>query len=88
MVARLVDGTVKVDRWLARPLMWLVRGYQLLLSPLMGGQCRFYPTCSHYAHEALAEHGALAGSALALKRLLRCHPWHPGGADPVPDHKH
>lgn len=68
-------------RWLLRGL---IRSYQLFISPLLGPRCRFYPTCSHYALEALDTHGALKGSWLALRRILRCHPWHPGGFDPVP----
>ena len=67
-----------------RVLIALVRAYQLVLSPLMGSQCRFQPTCSHYAIEALQVYGAWRGSWLALKRIGRCHPWHPGGYDPVP----
>ncbi|MFZ9708141.1 MAG: membrane protein insertion efficiency factor YidD [Steroidobacteraceae bacterium] len=62
----------------------IVRGYQLVLSPWLGPRCRFHPTCSHYALEALELHGAWRGSALALRRLLRCHPWGEGGYDPVP----
>ncbi len=69
-------------------LMVLVRAYQLVLSPLMGSQCRFQPTCSHYAIEALQKHGAWRGSWLALRRIGRCHPWHPGGYDPVPPNSH
>ena len=65
-------------------LLWLIRGYQLGLSPFFGGQCRFYPTCSVYAAEAVDTHGALRGSWLAMRRVLRCNPWHPGGVDPVP----
>lgn len=61
-----------------------IRLYQLTLSPLIGRQCRFYPTCSHYAAEAIATHGLLRGSRLALTRLGRCHPFHPGGVDLVP----
>ncbi|NBC49011.1 MAG: membrane protein insertion efficiency factor YidD [Gammaproteobacteria bacterium] len=62
----------------------LLRAYQLFLSPLLGQHCRFYPSCSQYAIEAVEQHGVLRGSWLGLKRLLRCHPWHPGGVDPVP----
>jgi putative membrane protein insertion efficiency factor len=62
----------------------LIRAYQLLVSPLLGPRCRFYPSCSQYALEAIAAHGTVRGGALALRRLLRCHPWHPGGYDPVP----
>jgi putative membrane protein insertion efficiency factor len=61
-----------------------IRLYQWTLSPFIGRQCRFYPTCSHYAHEAIEEFGALRGSVLALRRLGRCHPFHPGGVDLVP----
>ncbi|MEW5781839.1 MAG: membrane protein insertion efficiency factor YidD [Pseudomonadota bacterium] len=69
---------------LAKPLIWLVRAYQLLISPFFPPSCRFHPTCSHYAIEALEKHGPLWGTWLALRRVLRCHPWHPGGHDPVP----
>lgn len=67
-----------------RLLIMLIRGYQYLISPLLGNHCRFHPSCSSYAIEALEVHGALRGSWLALRRLGRCHPWHPGGYDPVP----
>ncbi|MEK9897081.1 MAG: membrane protein insertion efficiency factor YidD [Burkholderiaceae bacterium] len=67
-----------------RTLMALVRGYQLLLSPTLGGACRFTPTCSHYALQALQAHGAGRGSWLAMHRLARCNPWCQGGHDPVP----
>lgn len=70
---------------LARPLIWLVRGYQLAVSPfLLPPSCRFHPTCSCYAIESLQRHGAFKGGWLALRRIGRCHPWHPGGHDPVP----
>jgi uncharacterized protein len=65
-------------------LLLLIKCYQLCFSPFFGGQCRFYPSCSAYAVEAIDTHGALRGSWLAMRRLLRCHPWHPGGVDPVP----
>ncbi len=67
-----------------RLLVWLLRGYQLMVSPMLGQNCRFYPTCSNYAIEAVKVHGAARGSWLALRRVCRCHPWHPGGVDPVP----
>lgn len=67
-----------------RLLVWLLRAYQLLVSPMLGQNCRFYPSCSHYAVEALQVHGTLRGSWLTLRRLGRCHPWHAGGVDPVP----
>lgn len=63
----------------------LIRLYQLFLSPLLGPRCRYWPSCSAYAAEAIATHGALAGSGLALRRLLRCHPWGGSGVDPVPE---
>jgi uncharacterized protein len=62
----------------------LIRGYQLVISPWLGPRCRFYPSCSNYALEALERHGAWRGSGLALRRIRRSHPWHPGGLDPVP----
>lgn len=65
-------------------LMGLVRGYRLLLSPSLGSSCRFEPSCSAYALQALQQHGAAAGSYLTLRRLVRCHPWCDGGHDPVP----
>lgn len=64
--------------------VWLVRGYQQLVSPLLPRACRFSPTCSEYARQALVSHGLLAGSWLAARRLLRCHPFHSGGYDPPP----
>ncbi len=71
-----------------RLLIGLIDCYKLLLSPLLGNHCRFYPTCSSYARQAIEEHGALRGSWLALRRLGRCHPWHEGGVDPVPECRH
>lgn len=70
---------------MGKVLTALLRAYQWLLSPLLGNHCRFYPSCSHYAIEAIERHGVVAGAWLALKRVLRCHPWHPGGIDPVPE---
>jgi len=65
-------------------LKFLIRAYQVALSPLLGQNCRFYPSCSHYALEAIEEYGALRGAWLTVKRISRCHPWHEGGFDPVP----
>jgi hypothetical protein len=65
-------------------LVFLLRGYQYALRPLMGAHCRFYPSCSDYAREAIERHGALKGAWMASRRVLRCHPYHPGGFDPVP----
>ncbi len=62
----------------------LIRLYQYIVSPLLGPRCRFYPSCSCYADEAIQHYGALKGSYLAVRRILRCHPWHAGGFDPVP----
>lgn len=67
-----------------RLLLGLLRAYQYGISPLLGQNCRFYPSCSNYALEAIRNHGALRGSALAARRLCKCHPWHAGGFDPVP----
>lgn len=67
-----------------RILIALIRFYQLALSPFIGNQCRFTPTCSQYARQAVERHGALKGSWMAIRRVGRCHPWHPGGHDPVP----
>jgi putative membrane protein insertion efficiency factor len=69
---------------MTRLLRFLLRAYQLTISPLLGPRCRFYPSCSSYAMEALQLHGAAKGSLLAAKRVCRCHPWNDGGYDPVP----
>lgn len=68
----------------ARALLLLVEAYRVTLSPLLGGHCRFTPSCSAYAEEAFRRHGAGRGMALALARVLRCHPFRSGGYDPVP----
>lgn len=67
-----------------RAIAGLIRAYQLVISPVLPPACRFTPSCSRYALEAVTRHGALRGSWLALRRLARCHPFHPGGFDPVP----
>ena len=70
------------------PITWLfrvlIKGYQWFISPVLPGSCRYYPSCSSYALEALNMHGPLKGSWLGLKRIVRCHPWNDGGYDPVP----
>ncbi|HKE41865.1 MAG TPA: membrane protein insertion efficiency factor YidD [Casimicrobiaceae bacterium] len=65
-------------------LLFLIRGYQYALRPMLGANCRFCPSCSDYAYEAVDRHGTLKGLWLASRRILRCHPYHPGGFDPVP----
>ncbi|HEY0061391.1 MAG TPA: membrane protein insertion efficiency factor YidD [Telluria sp.] len=65
-------------------LVWILRAYQLVLSPMLGQRCRFYPSCSHYAIDAIKTHGAARGSWLTVRRVGRCHPWNEGGFDPVP----
>ncbi|MBW2621926.1 MAG: membrane protein insertion efficiency factor YidD [Deltaproteobacteria bacterium] len=62
----------------------LIKAYQYLISPLFPQSCRFYPTCSSYAYEAVEKHGPATGLYLSLRRILKCHPFHPGGYDPVP----
>jgi len=69
---------------MARLLVLLVRGYQRFIGPGLPKACRFYPSCSAYAVEALSRHGAVRGSWLTARRIGRCHPFHPGGVDPVP----
>lgn len=68
-------------RWLT---IKAIRGYRYLMSPWVGNRCRFYPSCSHYAEEAITTHGFIKGGYLTGRRLLKCHPWHPGGIDLVP----
>jgi len=69
---------------IARPIIWLIRVYQFLISPLLGNRCRFYPSCSHYAAEAFSELNIFFAIKLVLIRLSKCHPFHPGGFDPIP----
>ena len=74
----------KIRTWPARLVVLLIRVYQYTLAALLGGHCRFYPSCSAYGIEAVGSHGVRRGVVLGAKRLLKCHPWHPGGVDPVP----
>lgn len=76
--------TGAVSRVLALPLLGLVHCYRWVVSPVLGPRCRFEPTCSEFALEALKRHGALRGSVLAARRIARCHPWGGSGYDPVP----
>ncbi|MDQ0160944.1 membrane protein insertion efficiency factor YidD [Bacillus alveayuensis] len=69
-------------------LIGLIRFYQKFISPLKPPTCRFYPTCSHYGIEAIQRFGPIKGGWLTIKRILKCHPFHPGGIDPVPDENH
>lgn len=62
----------------------IIRGYQLLVSPLLPPRCRFHPTCSEYAKEAVLRYGVLKGGYMGVRRIAKCHPWHPGGYDPLP----
>lgn len=84
MFARIVRT---INQATTKTLIILIRIYQLVLSPLFGNCCRFYPSCSHYACQAVAEHGALKGAWLTAWRLLRCQPFNAGGYDPVPQQK-
>jgi putative membrane protein insertion efficiency factor len=68
-----------------QPLRLLIRLYRYAISPMLGSNCRFHPSCSEYAEEAIGRHGSLRGSWLAARRIACCHPWHAGGYDPVPD---
>lgn len=72
------------NRHMKKLLILLIDAYRLLLSPFFGTQCRFYPTCSAYAREAIDTHGAIKGTWLTIRRLGKCHPWHEGGIDNVP----
>ncbi|MBU6467736.1 MAG: membrane protein insertion efficiency factor YidD [Betaproteobacteria bacterium] len=69
---------------MSRFIQVLIRFYQWVLSPMLGRSCRFEPSCSHFAYEALGRHGMIKGGFLSIKRICKCHPWHPGGYDPVP----
>ena len=70
---------------MSKVFILLIRGYQYAIRPRLGANCRFYPSCSEYAREAIERHGAARGSVLAAVRIAKCHPFHPGGYDPVPE---
>ena len=73
-----------INKFIQIVFVALIRVYQYTLSPFLGPACRFHPSCSEYAYQAIMRHGPLRGLLLAIKRILRCHPFHPGGVDPVP----
>jgi putative membrane protein insertion efficiency factor len=75
----------KLNKPMQRIVILLIRTYQYLVSPVLGNHCRFYPSCSCYAVDALQQHGIAKGLYLSVRRISRCHPWHEGGYDPVPD---
>lgn len=78
---------VKAGAAMQKILIFLISAYRYAISPFLGANCRFHPSCSCYAHQAVERFGALRGGWLALRRIARCHPWHEGGIDPVPDKK-
>jgi len=75
---------LKINRIIIIPTLAIIRIYQYIISPLIKPACRFYPSCSEYAYQAISKHGINKGAYLAFKRILKCHPFHPGGIDPVP----
>lgn len=81
MIGEMLEGLRKAAKWL---VLSLLRLYRWLISPLLGQRCRFHPSCSEYASGCIHKHGLLRGGYLAVRRLLRCHPFNPGGVDPVP----
>jgi len=85
MSGYLADVVEMLGRAASRGLLAAIRAYQFLLSPWIGGSCRYWPTCSEYAREAIERHGAARGSYLAARRLARCHPYGRGGVDAVPE---
>ncbi len=78
------DNATQVTGIVKKLLLLLIRGYSYLISPLLGNNCRYYPSCSAYTREAIEVHGALKGLWMGIKRISRCHPFHEGGYDPVP----
>ncbi|OGO90282.1 MAG: membrane protein insertion efficiency factor YidD [Coxiella sp. RIFCSPHIGHO2_12_FULL_44_14] len=73
-----------IERFIQKSLILLIRIYRVLLGSVLGGQCRFYPSCSHYMEQAIVIHGAIKGGLLGMGRIMRCNPFHPGGVDAVP----
>ena len=87
LVKMIKEGFSYSDYLIGNLLLFLIRGYQIILSPFLGSRCRFYPTCSEYGLEALTKHGVIRGVWLSCKRIFRCHPGFAGGYDPVPSRK-
>ncbi len=79
----MVEGRNKVQQ----AIILVIKSYRYLLSPLIGPRCRFYPSCSRYSIDSIVEHGIFTGFIFTIRRILKCHPWHPGGYDPVPHKK-
>lgn len=88
LVAAVIAIVTAISAAVVTGLVFLLRIYQVHVSPAFPPRCRFHPSCSHYAVDALRTHGVLRGVGLTTWRLLRCHPWHPGGVDPVPSRRH
>jgi hypothetical protein len=88
MITRACSSLLKLDLNRYHPMqlivLTLIRFYQRFISPLLGSNCRYYPTCSHYTAEAIEKYGVRKGCWMGFKRIMRCHPWHEGGFDPVP----
>jgi len=80
-------SVISVDKRSWSPILFIIRVYQKFISPLLGQNCRFTPSCSHYMVEAITEHGHIKGAFLGSKRICKCHPWNEGGYDPVPQKK-
>ena len=76
----------RIQEVVSWPFLTLIKVYRYTISPLLGQNCRFHPTCSCYAHQAIEHHGLAKGLVLSIKRIVKCHPLHPGGIDPVPGH--
>lgn len=79
------DNSSTANAYATAPFRYLIKGYQVLISPMLGQNCRFHPTCSCYAQQALEQHGLVKGTWLSMKRISKCHPLHPGGFDYVPE---
>jgi putative membrane protein insertion efficiency factor len=73
-----------IQSFLTTPFLWIIRGYQKFISPLFASSCRFYPSCSEYSYQSLKKYGIFKGILLSIKRIIKCHPGHPGGFDPIP----